>query len=73
MGQGATRDVTGLRLVTIRYASAPSGRTAVLALDGREVALHEGESSQGVAVQLILPDRVYVERDGSVFALGSDR
>jgi hypothetical protein len=42
-----------------------------LVVDGRAARVHQGEAWQGVEVQLILPDTVYIRQGGTVLALRS--
>lgn len=59
-----------LEVEAIAYSPVGSQRAVRLSIDGGSaVTLHEGESTRGVEVQLILPDAIYVRRGMDVFAL----
>jgi hypothetical protein len=59
-----------VHLRSVRFSSIAEDRAAALAINGGSaVTLHEGESAEGVEVQLITPDRVYVRHGGSIFAV----
>jgi hypothetical protein len=59
-------------LVTLRSIDCSGGRqscSAELSVDGRTARVYQGEAWQGVEIQLILPDAVYVRQGGTVLAL----
>jgi hypothetical protein len=50
------------------YARVPERRMVWLSIDGGSlITLHEGEGSGGVEVARILPDRVHLRHNGSLF------
>ena len=52
------------------YARAPERRMVWLSIDGGSlITLHEGESSGGLEVARILPDRIHLRHNGQVFLL----
>ncbi|MGH7894034.1 MAG: hypothetical protein ACREQL_05150 [Candidatus Binatia bacterium] len=53
----------------IAYSPNVSERAATLRLNGRRVTLHQRESAEGLEVQLIMPDRIYVQRGSEVFVM----
>jgi hypothetical protein len=57
----------------IHYSPVAAERTATLRVNGRRVTLHQRESAEGVEVQLIQPDGVYVQRGAEVFLATIDR
>ena len=63
-------DAPPLRVERVGYSEAAAERTVTLRIAGADpVTLHEGESSGGVSVQLILPEMIYVSQGGTVFAV----
>jgi hypothetical protein len=59
---------------SIAYSPVAAQRTVTLRMEGASnMTLHEGEAVNGVEVQLILPDSVYLRRGGTVFAIGASR
>ena len=62
-----------VRLRSIGYVTAPEKRTATLTIDGAPVTLRQGESANGIEVQLILRESVYVRHGSDVFAVGVER
>lgn len=66
----------GLPRVQVRAivsGSDASGRRVVLSVGGRpSVTLHEGESSDGVDVQFITANTVYLRHRGNIFTAGMD-
>jgi hypothetical protein len=63
-----------VQVKSIAYSSLPAQRTVTLQVQGASAAtLHEGESVNGMEVQLILPDAVYLRHGASVFAVGAVR
>jgi hypothetical protein len=52
---------------SIDLAGGAGQRSATLRINGRRVTLGQRESADGVEVQLITPDGVYVQRGGDVF------
>jgi hypothetical protein len=57
-------------VAALAYADNRGERVVSVAVDGgTPVTLHEGESADGIEVQLILPDRVYVRHGSNVFAV----
>lgn len=63
----------GLSLVRVRYSESRSERTATLRIDGSAIVLHEGETAQGIELQLVTPEGAYVRRGGEVLMLGPSR
>lgn len=50
------------------YTRVPERRAVWLSIDGGSlITLHEGETSGGIEVARILPDRVHLRHNGSVF------
>ena len=59
-----------LQVKSLAYSTDAHARSVALQLaGGRAVNLHEGESSGGVEVQLILPNAVYLRKGGSIIAV----
>lgn len=59
-----------VRVTALSYADRAGERAVRLAVDeGIPVTLREGEAADGIEVQLILPDRVYVRYGANVFAV----
>ena len=63
----------GLSLVRVRYAESRAERTATLRIDGGSVVLHEGETADGIELQLVTPTGAYVRRGGEVIMLEQPR
>jgi hypothetical protein len=63
----------GLSLVRVRYGESRSERTATLRIDGNPLVLHEGESAEGIELQLVTPNGAYVRRGGEVLMLAPSR
>src|SRR4029450_7250277 len=56
---------------SVWYSDDAGQRTVTLSIDGHApVRLRQGDVKNGVEVQLILPEAVYVRRGGDGFALG---
>jgi hypothetical protein len=71
---GAGAPIPRVRLSSLLYAEAPAQRRVTLSIDGGPaVTLHEGESSAGVEIALIQPDRVYVRHRGTIFSVRGGR
>jgi hypothetical protein len=67
---GDSSPVPGLQVQAISYSQVVGQSTVILqTAAARAVTLHEGESADGVEVQLIRPDTVYLRRGGDVFAV----
>lgn len=62
-----------LDVESIAFSANPTARTATLRLNGRRVTLRQRESAEGIEVQLIMPDGVYVQRGSEVFLLTPER
>jgi hypothetical protein len=63
-----------VQVKSIVYSSLPAQRTVTLQVEGASArTLHEGESLNGMEVQLIVPDAVYLRHGASVFAVGAAR
>jgi hypothetical protein len=62
-----SRPARQVEVEAIHYSGVVSQRSATMRLNGRRVTLGQRESSDGVEVQLITPDGVYVQRGGDVF------
>ena len=61
---------SGLRVESITYSRDLAERAVSVRInDAQTVTLREGESADGVEVQLILPNTVYLRQGGSVFAV----
>ena len=58
---------------SIAYGPSVPERAATLRLDGRRVTLHQRESAEGIEIQLIMPDGVYVQRGTDVFLVPIER
>ncbi len=59
-----------IEVKSIRYSQSLPERSATLRIAGAAaLTLHEGESAQGVEVQLILPRTVYLRQGSAVFAV----
>jgi len=63
----------GLSLVRVHYSESRSERTATLRIDGSAVVLHEGETVQGIEIQLVTAEGAYVRRGGEVLMLAPSR
>ena len=63
----------GMSLVRVHYSESRSERTATLRIDGSAVVLHEGETVQGIELQLVTADGAYVRRGGEVLMLSPSR
>ena len=63
----------GLSLVRVHYGESRSERTATLRIDGSAIVLHEGETVQGIELQLVTAEGVYVRRGGEVLMLAPSR
>jgi len=63
-----------VEVISIVYSSDVARRTATLRINGgRPVVMHEGQSANGVDVQLILESSVYISNRGNVAEIGVDR
>ena len=71
-GAAAPR-AAGLSLVRVNYSESRSERTATLRIDGSAVVLHEGETVQGIELQLVTAEGAYVRRGGEVLMLAPSR
>lgn len=58
-----------IQVQSIVYSGEPEKRAVTLRIDGRAATLREGESANGLEVQLILRDAVYLRHGGNVFAV----
>ena len=63
----------GLSLVRVHYSESRSERTATLRIDGSAIILHEGETAQGIELQLVTAEGAYVRRGGEVLMLAPSR
>jgi len=63
----------GLSLVRVHYSESRSERAATLRIDGSAIVLHEGETAEGIELQLVTPEGVYVRRGGEVLMLAPSR
>jgi hypothetical protein len=57
----------------ISYAAAPGQRVATMRVHGKRVTLREREAVDGIEVQLIMPNGVYVQRGSEVYLLPLSR
>jgi hypothetical protein len=57
---------------SIGYSPNVPARTVTLRVNGRRVTLHQRESVDGMEVQLIQPESIYVQRGGDVFLMTPD-
>ena len=64
---------SAIEVADIDYSPDAARRVATLRLDGAVVRLHERQSEQGIEVQSIQPDGVYVRRGADVFMLAPPR
>ncbi len=70
LSTGAAR----VEVISIVYSSDVAHRTATLRINGgRPVVMHEGQSADGVDVQLILERSVYISNGGNVAEIGVGR
>ena len=67
------RDVRSLRVESVEYDVPAARRSVTLLLNGDRVTLREGESADGVSVQLITPEGAYLQRGSEVFLVTSGR
>lgn len=68
------RGVPRVQVRAIVSGADPNGRRVVLRIGGGpSVTLHEGESSDGVDVQFITANTVYLRHHGNIFTVGIDR
>ena len=58
---------------SITYAANPALRVATLRIHGRRVTLRQRESVDGVEVQLIMPNAVYLQRGSEVYLMPLSR
>ncbi len=63
----------GLSLVRVHYSEGRSERTATLRIDGSAIVIHEGETAQGIELQLVTPEGAYVRRGSEVLMLAPSR
>jgi hypothetical protein len=68
-----SRPARQLEVESINHSGVVSQRSATLRINGRRVTLGQRESADGVEVQLITPDGVYVQRGGDVFLVTPSR
>ena len=68
-----TSGSSAIEVADIDYSSDAARRSVTLRLDGSVVRLHERQSEQGIEVQSIQPDGVYVRRGGDVFMVAPTR
>ena len=64
---------SAIEVTDIDYSPDAARRAVTLRLDGSVVRLHERQSEQGIEVQSIQPDGVYVRRGGDVFMVSPTR
>ena len=64
---------SAIEVADIDYSPDAARRAVTLRLDGSVVRLHERQSEQGIEVQSIQPDGVYVRRGGDVFMVAPTR
>ena len=57
----------------ISYAASPEQRVVTMRIHGRRVTLRQRESVDGVEVQLIMPNGVYLQRGGEVYLMPLSR
>jgi len=62
-----TADVRSFQVESVEYDVPAARRSVTLRLNGDRVTLREGESADGVSVQLITPDGAYLQRGSEVF------
>jgi hypothetical protein len=69
--RGPTRAADApVRILAIAYSPVNARSTVSLSIDGgKPVTLRQGETLNGLEVQLILPESVYLRHGGNVFAL----
>lgn len=75
-GHDAPRATSGggqVAVESIAYSANAAERVATLRIHGRRVSLRQRESADGIEVQLILPNGVYVQRGGEVYLLPVSR
>jgi len=65
--RSATADVGSFQVESVDYNVPAARRSVTLRLNGDRVTLREGESADGVSVQLITPDGAYLQRGSEVF------
>jgi hypothetical protein len=65
--RSATTDVRSFQVESVEYNVPAARRSVTLRLNGDRVTLREGESADGVSVQLITPDGAYLQRGSEVF------
>lgn len=66
----ASVDAPSVRVSFLIYSRAAERRSVALAVgDGGLTTLHEGESTRGIEVTRILPDRVELRHDGQPFTV----
>jgi len=58
---------------SISYAASPEQRIVTMRIHGRRVTLRQRESVDGVEVQLIMPNGVYLQRGGEVYLMPLSR
>lgn len=63
----------GIVVESIAYSANIPARSVTLRVNGRRVTLHQRESVDGMEVQLIQPDGIYVQRGSDVFLMTVDR
>jgi hypothetical protein len=57
----------------IKYTDEPGGRVATIRFKGRRVTLRQREAVDGIEVQLIMPNGVYVQRGSETYMLPLSR
>jgi hypothetical protein len=72
-GAPAAPRAAGLSLIRVHHAESRAERTATLRIDGSPVVLHEGETADGIELQLVTPEGAYVRRGGEVLMLAPSR
>jgi hypothetical protein len=72
-GTAAAPRAVGLSLVRVNYSESRSERTATLRIDGSAIVIHEGETVQGIELQLVTAEGAYVRRGGEVLMLAPSR
>lgn len=68
-----TRSIQGLQVESVEYTGPAARRSVTILVNGNRVTLREGESAEGVGVQLITPDGAYLQRGSEVFLAAPPR
>jgi hypothetical protein len=75
--QGSVSTMTGagpIEVASVRYSPVGSRSTVTLSVDGAApITLRQGETVNGLEIQLILPEMVYLQQGGNVVALDVPR